>query len=273
MICYSFFFLLFLSFLSILSSNQCSTIQLSNINIIKPLHNSKQCLNSSLLLIGAPISSYYKDLFYLQGLQMLNGWKIFIEYINYEKKGIVINNITYFLELIYIEDYSSSKTVKEITSYLIHDYHVNYMFGPYSSPLTIASTSITEANNMTLISSGAPIPEVFENTNYAYGLLPAASTYSEGAFRAFNILGAKNISVISDTDVSICNNISSNLYATKYNLSLFKHYDVNISDINYHQTVKNILQELKKNKVQTIFGCSFSSLCELVNFHLLIYLF
>lgn len=234
-----------------------------NMNIIKPLNNI--CSNNT-IIIGVPISYYYKDNYYYQSIQMLNGWKIFLEFINYEKKGILINNQTYFIEFIYIEDYSSINYVQEITDYLIHQYHVNYLFGPYSTPLTIASASISDPNNITLISSGAPLPGVFEQTNYAYGLLPAASTYSEGAFRAFHTLGAKNISVISDTDVSVCNNISSSLYASKYNLTLFKHYDVNITSSNYNQTIKSILQELKDNKVETVFGCSFSTLCEKVCF-------
>lgn len=273
-------FLIFILLFNFNYSFQCSSFLYSNINIIKPFYSSLSSSSSSsstsstasssnvcsniTIKIGAPLSIYYKDIFYLESIQMLNGWKMFIEYINYEKKGIILNNITYFIEFIYIEDYSQSKTVQEITNYLINDYNVDFIFGPFSTPLTAVSASITDPNNVTLISSGAPLPGVFEQTKYAYGLLPAASTYSEGAFSAFHNLGAKNISVISDTEVSVCNNISSNIYATKYNMKLFKHYDVNITDPNFNETMKNILNELKENKVETVFGCSFSSLCEKV---------
>jgi hypothetical protein len=260
------FLLLFSFFFSSLLSQQCSSERIyQNIQIITPAPNS--CTNNT-IRIGAPISGYYEDLFYSQSYQMYNGWKMFIDWVNYERRGVLINETIYFFELISIEDHSSSPEVIDITNYLIDHYHVDFMFGPYSTPLTASSARITEAQNISLFSSGAPLPSVFQETNYVYGLLPAAVSYSEGAFRAFHTFGAKTIAVITDDDVTVCNNESSILYAELYNLTLSGFYSVNRSQEEeaYNQTIRDILLELKANNVETVFGCSFSSLCELVSF-------
>jgi hypothetical protein len=250
------------------TSELCSSSPPSNVHVITP--NFMSCRNASssppaILRIGASSSAYFKDVFYSPSLQMLNGWKMFIEWVNYERHGIALNNQTYLLEFIFIEDYSSFETVIDITEYLIQTYQVNFMFAPYSTLLTAACASITENQNITLFSSGAPLPGVFENTEYVYGLLPAASTYSEGAFHTFSVLGARSIAVISDYDVTVCNENSSILFANLYNLTLYGFYSVNSSEVSYNQTIKEILVELKDNNVETVFGCSFSTLCEVVS--------
>ena len=253
------------------TSDTCSSPPLSHIQIITP--NYISCFNTSssppspppIIRIGASISSYYKDIFYMQSIQLLNGWKMFIDWVNYERHGFVLNNQTYFFEFIFIEDFSQPHTVIDITEYLIQSSQINFMFAPYSTPLTSACSLITENQNVTLFSSGAHLPLVFENTNYVYGLLPAASTYSEGAFRAFSHLGAHSIAVIADDDVTVCNQNSSIQYAEIYNLTLYNFYSVNSSHDSYNQTIKDILIELKAKNVETVFACSFTNLCELVS--------
>jgi hypothetical protein len=196
---------------------------------------------------------------------MFNGLKMFIDWINYERGGLTINGTYYFIELITIEDYSSAELVLDITQLLIMEYDIDFIFGPYSTPLTSACASITEQYNISLFSSGAPLPNVFQDTSYVYGLLPAAVTYSEGAFHAFHSFGAKTIAVITDDDVTVCNNESSIYYAQLYNLTLSGFYSLNKSQENYNETIRGILLDLKENNVETVFGCSFSTLCELVS--------
>lgn len=233
--------------------------KVQNSALLKPLENS--CVNSSLLKIGAPISFYSNDTYFTQGSNILNGWKLWAEWTNYESGGIDTVNGIYLVELLYIEDFSNTEYVKKATAYALATQHSDYIFAPYSTSLNDACLSLTEAVNVTLISAGTSVTPLYHSSEHLIGLLPAAYKYTQTAFKTFSEMGAKSIAVISDSNFPLCANETSAMYANAYNLSLYGHFNADTESENYSSTISQILSDLKDHNVDAVLGCSFESLC------------
>ena len=72
------------------------------------LHSTTAMLSneSRVINIGAPISFAKDDTYFKFGMLMINAWSMFIEWVNVQRGGIIINNETYLLNLLLIEDFS-----------------------------------------------------------------------------------------------------------------------------------------------------------------------
>lgn len=243
--------------------------RVQNSAILKPLENT--CVNSSLLKIGAPISFYSNDTYYSQGTNILNGWKLWAEWTNYESGGINAANDNYLVELLYIEDFSNSEYVKDATAYALSSHHSDYIFAPFSTSLNDACLSLTEPANVTVFSAGTSVQLLYHTSKHLIGLLPAAYKYTETAFKTLSEMGAKSIAVITDSNFPLCANESSLHYASEYNVSLYGHFTADTASANYSVVVSQILSDLKSNKVDAVLGCSFESLCRVVSLFVIVF--
>lgn len=256
-------FHLLLLFLLIL---QLYSLKLSHKSIIIQSYSKN---NSYLTLsLGASISFQLTDNYFSYGIFMSNSWNMFIEWINYEKGGILINNQKYFLQLNYIEDYSNSIYVKEICQDFINSNNTLFLFGPYSSSLNSACASVTEPNKMFIFSGGSSDTTLFRNSDYLFGTLPGGIRYISATFELLDQLGAQTIAILRDSNYPSCDDSTISGAKLTSNITVFNVYDLNVNSPLYKEELLLILAQLKSNGIETIYGCSYSTMCLEVHIYL-----
>ena len=250
--------------------------------------SSYPLLNST-IHIAAPISYEKDDIFFSYGIVMSNSWSMFIEWINYQHHGIVINNTQYFFSLTYIEDYSNQLYVKQLCNdFIKYNSIFLFIFGPYSSSLNKACSSITEENSKFLFTGGTSDTLIFRDSNYLYGTLPGSVRYVRfvdlisfwrisflyyfiinywlfyfisAVFELLDELGAKTIAILRDSNYPSCDDTAISGAEIITNITVFEVYDLNINSPLYKEELSAILAKLKLNNIETIYGCSYSTMC------------
>lgn len=245
-----FFFVCYLPCVVGLDASQKSTV----------LSSAPLKLYNDTITIGAPISYRVGDKYYSVGSFISNGWTMFAEWVNYERGGVKLNGLTYSISIKYIEDFSDEYYVTKATNFLLAQPDTDFMFGPYSTSLTHTCVALTEAHDALLIAQASDT-SIFAASDYAYSVLPPKNTYSETAFATFSGLGASSIAVIVESNMELCSLNSSYTFADTYNMTLFGYYAIDLSNASYSSSLRDILQSLKDNNVQTILGCSYYDLC------------
>lgn len=265
---YSFFFFYIFSFLcyfSFLLSLKLSHKSVTLFSYPFNSYNSYNSFNSNssnfTLFIAAPISFQSTDTYFSYGLVMSNSWNMFIEWINYNKNGININNQKYYLSLTYIEDYSNQIYVKELCQDFINNKNILYLFGPYSSSLNSACSSVTESNNMFIFSGGSSDTAIFRNSNYLFGTLPGGVRYVSAVFELLDDLGAQTVAVFRDSNYPSCDDAAISGAEIITNVTVYDIYDLDVNSPLYKEQLLAILLQLKLNGVETVYGCSYSTMC------------
>ena len=159
---------------------------------------------AGVIKIGMSIS--LKGKYAHEGKMTLAGVKTAIEWIN-EHGGVRIGNKIYNLTLVYYDDESSSKLVPELYSRLIERDKVNFLLGPYSSGLTMASEPVAEEHGMILIRIGGASDSIYQRGyKYAIQAWSPASHYFKAAVDA---LAARN-----DTNIKVALIYENSAFAT-----------------------------------------------------------
>ena len=76
------------------------------------------------------------DKFLRQGSDIMNGLYLFVDWFNDVKGDVVVNRSNFGLQLGTIEDFSSVQYTHDTYLSLIHEYHSDILFAPYSVNLT-----------------------------------------------------------------------------------------------------------------------------------------
>ena len=98
--------------------------------------------NNFMVCVHAPLSRDVNDdptdPFFEIGQQQLLGYELWAQYVNYEKKGIVMGSEVWGIELVVVDDLTNGGAVAENTDKcLAGDFgHLHWMFAPFSSGLT-----------------------------------------------------------------------------------------------------------------------------------------
>lgn len=133
--------------------------------------------------IGVSVSAAAGDEFEVFGRNLFGGYTLFANWVNIERKGVVINGTNYTIAVDFIEDYSNSDYVAAAYDKL--DPVCNVYFGPYSSGLTKTAATITESRGDLMLAGAAADPAIFATSSSTFGTLPPSSAYLEVAFSTF----------------------------------------------------------------------------------------
>lgn len=110
------------------------------------------------------------------GIDQKNGYKLWERHIN-EKGGLLGRKV----EIVVYDDKSDHETAKSLYERMIVHEKMDFLFGPYSSPITEAVLPITEKYNYPLIISGAGADSIWEkNYKNAIGVYTPSSRVSHG---------------------------------------------------------------------------------------------
>lgn len=142
------------------------------------------------------------------GLDVRQGYDLWANYVNNELGGINIGGDLYLIEIIYYDDESDADTATKLTEQLISEDEVNFILGPYGSSLTMATSSITEQNQIIMIEANGAAETIFDRGyKYVFGVLSPASYYSKAALEALDAAGAETLVVaVEDNAFSIAIN-------------------------------------------------------------------
>jgi len=127
------------------------------------------------LRIGAAVS--LTGAFAREGELTRDGYQFWVEKVN-AAGGIKVGDKQYRVELIVYDDRSDPQTSVRLTTRLITEDNVNFIFGPYSSGITNATSAIGERYRVITIATTANAPDLYERGyRYLFGTLPLATTY------------------------------------------------------------------------------------------------
>lgn len=130
------------------------------------------------------------------GLDVRQGYLLWADYVNNELGGINVGGDLYNVELILYDDESDADTANRLIEQLISEDEVDFIFGPYGSSLTIATSTITEQYGVIMIEANGAAETIFDRGyQYVFGVLSPASFYSKAAIEALNSAGAETLVV------------------------------------------------------------------------------
>ena len=121
-----------------------------------------------------------------EGKLVHDGFKIWLEEVN--KKGINVGGQRMKVDLILNDDESEPQTAVKLTEKLITQDKVQFILGPFSSPITQQTSVIGEKYKIITIAPQANSDPIYERGfKYVFSVLPPASSY----FRAVVEMGTK----------------------------------------------------------------------------------
>ncbi len=142
--------------------------------------------------IGASISLTGK--YERTGAEMNNGYDLCAETVNAEG-GLLGRPI----EFVVYDDQSDPETGAKLYEKLITEDEVDLIIGPYSSPVTIPSSAVTERLGFPMIASGASSSEIWaRGFKYVFGVYTKAPFYLQGAIEIAKQEGLTKVAILTE---------------------------------------------------------------------------
>lgn len=115
-----------------------------------------------------------------EGSNVRDGFVFWRDWVN-DHGGINIGGQKYKVDLVMYDDKSEAETGAKLTEKLITEDKVDFIFGPYSSGITIATTAISEKYKVLTLAPQANSDKIYERGfKYVISVLPPASRYLKG---------------------------------------------------------------------------------------------
>lgn len=148
--------------------------------------------------IGAAVSE--TGPYSVEGRSTKEGYELWAKQVN-ESGGIDVDGTKRKVEIIYYDDQSRPETAIKLTQRLISEDKVDFLFGPYSSGLTIATSAIAEQYEKIMFAGGAAATSVFEQGNkYVFSPLSLTSRYTDSGLDALKKAGAESVGILHSDD-------------------------------------------------------------------------
>ena len=124
------------------------------------------------ITIGAAVSLTGKTAY--EGKSVQQGYEVWADWVN-SHGGITAGGKNYKVKMIYYDDQSDATTGAQLTEKLITQDKVDFLFGPFSSAITFATTAIGEKYKKLTIAPEANATNVYERGyKYVFSVLPPA---------------------------------------------------------------------------------------------------
>jgi len=109
------------------------------------------------------------------GMLVRGGYDAWVEYVN-SHGGITVKGKPYKVEMVYYDDKSEAPTSAKLVEKLITEDKVNLILGPYSSPITVTTSTIAEKYSYVMITPMANGEYVYERgLKNLFSVLPPAA--------------------------------------------------------------------------------------------------
>lgn len=138
-----------------------------------------------------------------EGTNVKRGVELWEKFIN-EKGGINVGGEMYPVEVIYYDDKSDAGTGTKLTEKLITEDKVDFLFGPFSSGITFATTAIGEKYGIITVAPEANATKVYERGyKNVFSILPPAPALTQPIFEMAASLNPKpkTVAIIAANDL------------------------------------------------------------------------
>ncbi|WP_346535557.1 amino acid ABC transporter substrate-binding protein [Micromonospora sp. DPT] len=160
--------------------------------------SSSEGSDSGPIKVGAAVSETGK--FSIEGKATKRGYEMWVDEVN-AHGGIDVGGKKRKVQVIYYDDQSEPETAVKLTQRLISQDKVDFMFGPYSSGLTIATSAIAAKYKKIMFAGGAAAVSVFNQKNeYVFSPLTLTRDYTTSGLQALQEQGVKSIGVMHSDD-------------------------------------------------------------------------
>jgi len=128
------------------------------------------------------------------GKNVMNAYQLWAEQTN-GKGGLLGRQV----ELVTYDDQSEPETAAKLYERLISEDKVDLIIGPYSSPVTIAASVVTEKYHYPMIVSGASATDIWaRGFKYVFGIYTMAPFYMDGAVDLAVKNGYHTVAIINE---------------------------------------------------------------------------
>lgn len=146
------------------------------------------------ITIGVAVSE--TGAFSTEGKSVRQGYEYWAQKVK-DAGGIEVNGTKRPVKMIYYDDQSKPDTAIKLTQRLISEDKVDFLFGPYSSGLTLATSAIAQNYKKIMFAGAASAAAVFSNKNpYVFSPLSITSQYAVSALDLLHNQGVKSVAIL-----------------------------------------------------------------------------
>ena len=190
------------------------------------------------------------------GNMVKNGYELWKDVVN-EKGGINVGATKYKVAITYYDDQSDPQVSAKLTEKLITEEKVQFLLGPYSSGITLATSAIAEKYNMINMACTANADSVYtRGYKNVFSILPPASGILNSFLEMLTTFSPvpQKLAVIYPTDL-FPQNVAEGArdYAKKMNLDVafFENYPKGAKDLS------SLLLKVKATKPDVLIGTGY----------------
>lgn len=171
-----------------------------------------------------------------EGRLVKNGYEVWEDWVN-THGGITAGGVNYKVKMVYYDDESTPVRGAKLTEMLITQNKVDFLFGPFSSGITFATTAIGEKYKMITIAPEANAVNIYERGyKYVFSVLPPAPMLMVPiAYMAENLdPKPKTVAIIAANDLfplSCAEGFRDKCKELGFDVVLFEKYPAGATDI------------------------------------------
>eukprot|EP00614_Pseudopedinella_elastica_P022796 CAMPEP_0172644010 /NCGR_PEP_ID=MMETSP1068-20121228/238987_1 /TAXON_ID=35684 /ORGANISM="Pseudopedinella elastica, Strain CCMP716" /LENGTH=1130 /DNA_ID=CAMNT_0013458191 /DNA_START=782 /DNA_END=4171 /DNA_ORIENTATION=- len=187
--------------------------------------------------------------------------ELVVDYVNTERCGVSFGGNKYSIDLVSMDDSSSSSVIKNVYNYSkeISPAPALYL-GPYSSGLTGALAPLTQANSQLLIAPGAASTSVFAGRDKAFGLFVKSSSYMETSMSMLGAAGAKTVAVMFE-DASFTRGVCAAVPSLAQNNNMMIVNYTQIPAAPTQDEMENVAEHYKDINPDVVVACLYDAGC------------
>jgi branched-chain amino acid transport system substrate-binding protein len=130
----------------------------------------------------------------VEGTDTRRGYELWADWVNNERKGVLVDGVRRNVELIIRDDASDATRSAQLVQELIDRDSVDFLLGPYGSAATLTTSAVAEAKGIIIIDTNGASDEIFsrgfQNT---FGVLTPGREYTKAAMQSLAALGARTV--------------------------------------------------------------------------------
>lgn len=185
------------------------------------------------IVLGAAVSETGK--YAREGKDTRQGYNTWLDWVNNEYGGIKVGDKCYNVDIVYYDDEGDPDTAANLVERLITEDEVDYLLGPYSSGLTMATSAIAEKYGVIMVEGNGASESIFERGfQNIFAVLTPAGNYTQSALKAVSDQGAKSVVIAyEDTAFPSAVGAGAEKWAKEYGLEVLavETYPKDIADV------------------------------------------
>ena len=190
------------------------------------------------------------------GNMVKNGYELWKDYVN-DKGGIDVGGKKYKVTVIYYDDQSDPQVSAKLTEKLITEDKVQFLLGPYSSGITLATSAIAEKYDMINMACTANADSVYtRGYKNVFSVLPPASVILHSFLDMLTTFSPvpKKLAIISPTDLfplNVADGAQNHAKELKLDVAFFEKYPKGAKDLS------SLLLKIKSLKPDAFIGTGY----------------